>query len=233
MNIIDIGMFLIIIVCMLLGYKRGVIKTTVKLVGLIVIGILSYQLKTPIANFLIKHLPFYDFGNSLKGLYSLNILFYNGLAFLFVFVMLYSLLNILILAAGILDKLLKASVILYLPDKILGAIIGFIEGLIISFIIIFVLIQLPFTSKTTASSKYAINILNRTPVIRIVLANTTKSVENIQTILQGPTGKDQKEIDNTNIKILNELVRFRVISSTDVQKLIDENKLRLDKVKFN
>ena len=232
MNIIDIGMILIIILCMILGYKRGVIKTTVKLLGLIVIGILAYQLKNPISGFLIKHLPFYNFGKNVEGLYSLNILFYNSLSFLFVFIMLYSILNILILVAGLLDKLLKATIILYLPDKILGAVVGFIEGVVISFVLIFVLIQLPFFSDTTTNSKYALNVLNRTPIIRIVLANTTKSVEGIQSVIKNANLKDEAGVVEANINILNELVRYRIIKPDEVQNLIDKHKLNLDKVKF-
>ena len=233
MNLLDILMILIIVAFMILGYKRGVIKTTAKLFGIIVIGILAYTLKTPLAGFLIKHLPFYNFGGKVDGLYSLNILFYNSLSFLFIFIMLYSLLNILILVAGFLDKILKATIILYLPDKILGAIVGFIEGVIVSFVIMFVLIQLPFFNDLTSKSKYTLNILNRTPIIRIVLAPTTKSVEGIQAIIKKADLANEASKEEANIGILNELIRYGVISSTDVQKLIDDNKLRLDKVKFN
>ncbi len=230
MNFVDIGMLFIILLSMIIGYKRGVIKTTVKLVGLIIIAIISYQFKGPLAGLLIKYLPFFDFGGSTQGLFSLNILFYHALAFLFIFIMLYCILNILLAVAGLLDKLLKATIILYLPDKILGAVVGFVEGVIISFILIFVLCQLPFTQGHVMESKYAHNVLNRTPIIRVVLANTTKTVEGINSLVSQYKNEEDKQ--SHNIAILNELIKYRIITADEVQKLINKNKMHLPNVTF-
>ena len=53
-----------------------VILSIVGTVGLVAIVIISYTMKTSLANFLIDHLPFFNFGGPLEGLTALNILIY-------------------------------------------------------------------------------------------------------------------------------------------------------------
>ena len=67
------------------GWRRGLIKSLVNFVGLIAVVIISFYLKTYIANFLIDTLPFFNFA-SFNGLSSVNILIYNVISFVFVFV---------------------------------------------------------------------------------------------------------------------------------------------------
>ncbi len=228
MNLIDWGLTILIVICMILGYRRGVIKGGVRLVGLVVIGIVSYSLSKYLAAFLIKHLNFFNFQGELLGLYSLNILLYNAIAFLFIFLMLYSILNILISIAGLFDKVVKATIILAIPNKLLGAVIGFFEALIIIYIGMIVLAQIPQTHVYTLESKVGSNILNRTPVIRTVGAATSNSVENIYLII-----KDKDETpERKNIKIVNELIKYRIITAEQAQELVDKNKLGLDMVQF-
>lgn len=228
MNFIDLGMIIIILISMALGYKRGVISSLIKLIGLIVIGIVAYSLAVPLSNFLLEHLNFFKFGGDFKDLFSINILFYRAFAFLFLFLMLYSLLNILINLAGIFDKLINLTVILYLPNKILGMIVGFLQGLIISFVLIFILVQMPYTHTYTLNSKYAHNILNRTPIIRKVLANTTNSVEEIYEILNNKTLSTEQK----NQQIVSSFIRRGIITADKAQHLVDNNKLGMENIKF-
>ena len=77
MNIITVAIILIVLLYMVLGFKRGVIKTGVSLVGTIAILVVSYVLKDVIANFLMDKLPFFNFGGIFEGITSINILMYN------------------------------------------------------------------------------------------------------------------------------------------------------------
>ena len=74
MNIVDA----LIIVCFFLGImsgmRRGLIKQTVFLVGLILILVVSFYLKNPVASLLYKNLPFFNFGGVFEGVAVLNIL---------------------------------------------------------------------------------------------------------------------------------------------------------------
>ena len=57
MNIFDIGIIVILLICALVGWKKGVLKEAVSLVGLIVIFIVAYTFKEEIGNTLCKYLP--------------------------------------------------------------------------------------------------------------------------------------------------------------------------------
>ena len=61
MNIISVAIILIVLLYVVLGFKRGVIKTGVSLVGTIAILVVSYVLKDIVASFLMKYLPFFNF----------------------------------------------------------------------------------------------------------------------------------------------------------------------------
>ncbi len=231
MNYVDLGMFAIIIVSALLGWKNGVIKSTVKLIVLIVVGILAYQLKTPLANFLIGVMPFFNFAGIFEGIQGINILFYHAVSFIFVFIMLYSILSILISVAGVFDKLLKMTVILYLPDKILGAIVGLIEGVAVSFVIIFTMSGVPHLQEYVDDSLYASRVLSRTPIIRQVLANSTNATQDISDAITEYEKTDDK--DTFHIDVINALIKYGIITADEVEKLIEEEKINLSGASFN
>ncbi len=228
MNMIDVGLFLLIILFAILGWKRGVIKSLVRLVGLVVIAIVAYSLKGTLANFLIDFMPFINFGGAFEDVQAINILFYNGVSFLFIFVILYCILNILVNIAGIFDKILKATIILYLPDKILGLVVGVIEGVIVSFIVIFTLAQIPLTQNYVYDSNYASKILNRTPVIRTVLADMTLISEEINEAVEGTS-----DIDTLQVEILNIMIKYQLTTKEEVEKLIESEKINLTDVTFS
>ena len=85
LNIFDIGLILVLISFIIVGAHRGVIKELVSLVGLIIIFVLSWQLKGIIGNILCIYLPFFEFKGSINGISSLNIMLYQLIAFLIVF----------------------------------------------------------------------------------------------------------------------------------------------------
>ena len=77
MNILDIIIVLILIMCAIVGFKRGAIKEIVSLVGIILVFVISFSLKGVLGNLLCKFLPFFDFAGSIEGLTVLNILLYH------------------------------------------------------------------------------------------------------------------------------------------------------------
>ena len=71
--VVDIILVGLIILGIIAGIKRGLIKSLVGLIGLVSVVIISYTLRVPIANFLIDKLPFLTYGGALTDLYALNI----------------------------------------------------------------------------------------------------------------------------------------------------------------
>lgn len=226
MNIITVAIILIVLLYMVLGFKRGVIKTGVSLVGTIAILVVSYVLKDVIANFLMDKLPFFNFGGIFEGITSINILMYNMLSFIVVFVILYCVLNILLTLSGLIEKVLKLTVILAIPSKILGALLGLIEGILVAFLFSFVFLHLAPTEKYVMDSKLAIILLERSPFIGRMATSTTLALEDINNIVNSL--KEDDDRSEANFKVLHQLIYWKVISVDEAQKLIDDKKLEFN-----
>ena len=226
MNIITVAIILIVLLYMVLGFKRGVIKTGVSLVGTIAILVVSYVLKDVIANFLMDKLPFFNFGGVFEGITSINILMYNMLSFIVVFVILYCVLNILLTLSGLIEKILKLTVILAIPSKILGALLGLIEGILVAVLCSFVFLHLAPTEKYVMDSKLAIILLERSPFIGRMTTSTTLALEDINNIVNSL--KEDDDRSEANFKVLHQLIYWKVISVDEAQKLIDDKKLEFN-----
>lgn len=231
MNIVDIIAILIILICGVVGFKKGVIKSLVELVGTIAVVIISYVLKDYLANFLMQHLPFFNFKGNLNGLTAMNILLYKAVSFIVIFILCYCILSILISISGLIEKILKFTVILAIPSKILGAIVGLLEGVVLAFIFSFVALHLPQTEKYIRQSKITIVILERTPFVGPVVVNTTLALENINQIIE--ENKDEPDRVGVNAKIVQELIRYRIITKEKVHDLIKDKKLAFKNIEFN
>ena len=85
MNIIDIIAILIIVLFAYLGKKKGFVKSIVSFLGLILVFIISFIMKNPIADWLSLNLPFFNFTGSFKGATILNVIIYQLIAFILVF----------------------------------------------------------------------------------------------------------------------------------------------------
>ena len=119
MNIVDILILVVLISGAFLGFARGFFKQTVMFVGTILVVLLSFIFKNPLSLIMYKNLPFFKFG----GLTSLNILLYETLAFIIALVVLSIVLFVIIKITGIVESVLKITVVLAIPSKILGLIV--------------------------------------------------------------------------------------------------------------
>ena len=137
-NIIDTVIVLIVMMGAIVGMKRGVIKQSVMTIGLILVLVLSFLLKNPVSALMYKYMPFISFHGLLENLAVLNILLYEIIAFGIVFSVLSAILIALIKISSILEKILRATVILAIPSKILGFILGAVEYYLVVFIILFI-----------------------------------------------------------------------------------------------
>lgn len=225
MNLISVIIILIVLLYVVLGFKRGVIRSGVQLIGTIAVLVIAFSLKGVLANFLMKILPFFDFGGVFVGITSINILIYELISFVVIFVLLYCILNILLTLSGLIEKILKMTIILAIPSKILGALLGLVEGIIMAFLISFVLVHIPVTEKMVMESKIAIVVLERTPIIGTIAARTTLAIEDINNLLNDLDKNANRE--EANFKVLHTLIYYKVISEKDAQALLDSGKIKL------
>lgn len=228
MNIVDAIIILVILMGGVIGFKNGFIKQLVSFVGFVVVVILAFALKNPVSQFFYTTLPFFKFGGILKGVTVLNIALYEIMAFLVVLLILMTIFKIVLKITGLIEKVLKLTIVLGIPSQILGAIVGLFEYSIVVFIGLYI-ISLPFfNSDVISQSKYKDTILNNMPILSNYVDDTLKVLDEFVNL------KDEyKSISNPNefnLKGLDLFLKYDVITLQSVDKLISAGKLQIDGV---
>ena len=221
MNILDAVIIAFLLVGALAGYRRGLIKQAVLLLGLIAVLVISFYIRVPVSTFMYKNLPFINFDGLFHGISVLNILLYEVIAFLIVFSVLYLVLRLLIKISGLIEKLLRATIILGFFSRIGGAIVGAIESYVIVFIILFVASQPFFNISGLENSKFTHKILTYTPVLSDMTGNLRKVTNEIENIIDSYKGKDV----DFNEKTIEILVKYDIVSEENIQYLKEKGKL--------
>ena len=222
--VVDIIILLFIILGALAGFKAGVIKKTTDFVGTFVILILSFYLKNYLSVIMYENLPFYNFGGVIKGIEVINILFYEVLAFIIVFAFLLFLLKVLLMITGLIERILRATVILSIPSKIFGIFVGMIEMYVYVFITL-VFLSLPvFNITYIKESSIANFMLNNTLILSSMSEDIIGTYSEVYDIIDN---KDDKTSEEINTKILEILLDKEIITIESAKKLVDRNKLHL------
>ena len=205
MNLVDIFFLLIILVCGLIGLKRGFFKELVLTVGYIVLLIVSYKLITPTTNLIISLVKV---GNN-----PINLLVYQIIAFLIVFLILSVIFQLIIFLTNILEKLLNITIVLGIFSKILGFILGLIKGIIVAY-----LLSLLFT----------LPMFNNIPMFR----NSTVKKEILTKMPNIKLNQIVNEISKLDInskdfnrQVLQILIKYNIITKEKVIDMIKSGQL--------
>ncbi len=224
MVVVDIIILILIALGAIGGFKAGVIKKTTDFVGTLVIVIIAFYLKNYLSVIMYENLPFYDFGGLIKGVEVINILFYEVLAFIIVFALLLVILRVLLMVTGLIEKILKATIILSIPSKILGIFVGMIEMYVYVFITL-VFLSLPvFNISYVKESKLANFMLNDTPVLSSMAEDIIGTYGEVYELIDNKENKTSEEV---NTEILKVLFDKEVITKESARKLVEKNKLHL------
>lgn len=223
MSIIDVVIFIILIIGVLAGVRKGAIRSLISLAGFILVIVISFQLKNVVANIFYSNLPFFEF-KIFKGVFVFNILFYEIIAFLLVFGFLFIFLKLIIKVTKVLEKVLDATVILGLGSRILGAIICFIESYVIVFILLFILNQPFINIKGMEDSKLNKKILN-TPVLTMLIKENREAVDEL--IKLKDLYDNSNDINEYNYDSLDILLKYNIISVDSVKTLQGKDKLKI------
>lgn len=228
LSFIDGIIILFILSGALLGFKRGVTKQLISCLGLIAVVILSFWLKNPISVFLYEHLPFFKFGGIFKGVTVLNILLYEVIAFFIVFSILMILLKVLMFVSSIFETILKATIILSIPSKLLGAVVGLIEYFILTFIVLYILMLPVFHVPILEHSKLSASILKSTPILSRMVDKSLKVVEEFTDLKKKyETTTNASEF---NLETLDLFLKYDIVSVSSVEKLVEKKKLEINNI---
>lgn len=231
MNFVDIIGIAFLILGALAGFHKGVIKSLVQLIGTVCVAIIAYELKGYVAGFLMDKLPFFDFGGIFHGVTAMTILMYELASFVVIYILLYCILNILISLSGVIEKLLKMTIVLAIPSKILGLIVGAIEGLAFAFLVLFIMFHIPLTTNYVKDSTSGLILLERMPFMSTVMNKTTLALNDINDLANKFKENDNRK--ELNIQVLSTLIHYKIITKEEVEKLGKTDKLDIENVTFS
>ena len=223
MGIVDILIIIFILSFGILGSKIGFFKQTVTTVGSILVFVLAYYFKDGVANFLTFNLPFFNFKGEILGLTSLNIIMYQLIAFLLMVLIFSGILAVIIKITGIFEKILRLTIVLGIPSKILGFILGLVEGYVITYIILFILMLPILKIDIIDNSSFARPILKSSPVISNIVGTTKDTCLSIYDLVNDYS-KD-KDKDKFNKEAIRIMLSNNMITKSYVEELINKGKL--------
>ena len=165
LNIFDVGIILLLIMFLIVGFKNGVIREAFALIGIIAVFILSFVFKGLLGNLMCIILPFFKLSGVIEGFSVINILIYQIIAFMLVFAILLTIYEIFLKISKFIQKLVNLTIILILPSKLLGAVVSLIKGVIVLFAV-FIVLMIPLkNSKLFTGSTMVNQILYKTPIL--------------------------------------------------------------------
>lgn len=231
MNVFDIGIVLVLLMFIIVGFKNGVINELAELIGIIVIFVLSFLLKGIVGSILCTFLPFFDFYGAVQGMSSLNILLYQAIAFILVFSILLTLYIIILKIGKILEKIVRLTIVLWLPSKLLGGLVSFIKGYILLFVI-FVLLLIPFGGENYPiinESKFLNHIVYKSPLLSNATSNFTNSIREAYELGIMVSNKEITT-NEADLKNLDFMLKYGVVDRKTVEKLKDMGKLNINNI---
>ena len=222
LNIVDIIILLFILLGGLFGFKEGVFKKLTTTIGLIAVIVIAFMFKSKLSVYFYENLPFIDFWGVFKGVQILNVVFYEVLAFLIIASVLMIVYRLILGLTGLIENVLKATVILSIPSKILGFIVGLIEHYIWAYIILFILTLPIINIKEVYTSKVASYIMENTPYLSKYTKKTVDVYNDIYSLIEEKDSLSNKEI---NEKAMNLMLNYDMITVESAEKLIKSNKV--------
>ena len=224
MNIVDVIVILIILMSGVVGFKRGVFKQLVMTIGFLLVFVISFKLKNPLAEWLSLHLPFFNFGDMFDHVGIINIILYQVISFIIIFSLLMIIFRVVLSITSFFEKILKFTIILGIPSKILGFIVGLIEGYILAFIIMFILAQ-PMFGNITENSRFKDKMLNSTPILASVVSEMNNTVIDIYNLKDN--ANDPKKLERDIAKIMLE---HNLVEPEYIIKLVQANKIKIEDI---
>lgn len=224
MNIFDIGILLLLIMFAIIGWKQGVIREGVSLVGIVIVFFIAFSFKATLGKILCLICPFFKFSGPLEGMVTINIFVYQLIAFLIIFSLLMSLYAIFLKISKLLQKVVNLTLILWLPSKIAGAVIGLIKGYIVLFAVLLVLMIPLSQQELYTNSSMVSTVLYHTPILSAKTDKFTTSFNEVYELSKSVAEKETTTND-ANLKALDIMLKYDIVNKNTIEQLIKLHKL--------
>lgn len=223
-SILDIALILILFMFAVGGFRKGAIKEAVSLVGIVAVFVIAFLFKGVLGNLLCKFLPFFDFAGNLEGVTVLNILLYQLVAFIIIYSLLFSVYIIVVKISSGIQKLVNMTIVLWIPSKIIGALIAFVTGYIVIFAVLLVLLIPLKDSNLFKDSKVANYIVYDSPILSSSSESISNSINEIYDLSEELSrGKIDK--NEANLQTMDILLKYKIVNPKTAKQLVALDKL--------
>lgn len=232
----EISLLIFLIIGCFIGWKRGFITSLVSFIFTICIFVGAFYLKNFLSIFMYENFPFINYGGIFEGITSLNILVYEAAAFVICILALVLVAVIITKVTNFVNKLVNATVILALPNKILGLLLSLFQFFIIGFFILFILIQIPYTNYVFGlkDSTVANVVIDKTPVLSMITSKYYNTYKEVYKVIDSHSeykeSEEKMEQAKANYETLEVLMKNKIITVDSVKKLKDSNKLNIENI---
>lgn len=224
LNIFDVGIILLLIMFLIVGFKNGVIREAFALIGIIAVFILSFVFKGLLGNLMCIILPFFKLSGVIEGFSVINILIYQIIAFMLVFAILLTIYEIFLKISKFIQKLVNLTIILILPSKLLGAVVSLIKGVIVLFAV-FIVLMIPLKNSELFTGSNMVNqILYKTPILSQSSNNFINTVEEIYNLAEKVSNK-KISTNAANLELLDMMLKHKIVNKSTVESLVKLHKL--------
>ena len=224
LNIFDVGIILLLIMFLIVGFKNGVIREAFALIGIIAVFILSFVFKGLLGNLMCIILPFFKLSGIIEGFSVINILIYQIIAFMLVFAILLTIYEIFLKISKFIQKLVNLTIILILPSKLLGAVVSLINGVIVLYAV-FIVLMIPLKNSELFTGSTMVNqILYKTPILSQSSNNYINTVEEIYNLAEKVSNK-KISTNAANLELLDMMLKHKIVNKSTVESLVKLHKL--------
>ena len=224
LNRFDVGIILLLIMFLIVGFKNGVIREAFALIGIIAVFILSFVFKGLLGNLMCIILPFFKLSGIIEGFSVINILIYQIIAFMLVFAILLTIYEIFLKISKFIQKLVNLTIILILPSKLLGAVVSLIKGVIVLFAV-FIVLMIPLKNSELFTGSTMVNqILYKTPILSQSSNNYINTVEEIYNLAEKVSNK-KISTNAANLELLDMMLKHKIVNKSTVESLVKLHKL--------
>jgi uncharacterized protein YacL len=188
--------------------------------------VIAYFLKNPLSALMYENLPFVKFGGIFTNISSINILFYEAIAYIICFILVTAIFRILLKVTHIVDKVMEKLSLIKFLSKTLGVVFGFIEYYVYVYVFVLLMTVTPVTMEYFNGSFLTNIILNKTPVVSAVTNKLNSTVKEVYEICVEYKGSDSKK--EADYKALDTMLKYEIITTKSVKKLGDDGKIYVD-----
>jgi len=219
--IVNVIIVLFIVLATYDGFKKGFFESFLRFIGFLLASILAFVFKNKLSVVLYTYLPFFKFGGAFKGIYAINILLYELLAYFIIFFVILIVFSLLIKMTHVIEKVIKAIPLIGFLDRLLGAFIGFVQSFIILYLVLFVFKFCSNLFGFNIRESLVDNILE----IKVLNDKFGNSLDTFNQITELKNSYDSTQKEEFNNKSIQILLDNKIITQENLDLLIEKGKL--------